>query len=167
MACKAFKQSTAIGVDAISFRELVGASTESKTAVLEILKDVDRQAAWPTQVLGIDGALIPKKIEGLRVIGVAPSLYRIRQRLARPSVAEWDEANSRSDDTAKHGTRLDDETSLRHVRLEIATPQGKNVTTLLWDITKLQRHHETDEYDQPRGAGQFSEGCPYTQRDYV
>ncbi len=131
------RRGTAIGLDAQGFKEVADATEEAREELAAIVRESVECLAWPVQVLTVLMALLGKKAGGSRAIAIMATFARLLLALTKGEVREWDEAVGDGNDTALNGRRPLDETAGRHLRLELASLQGRHAITLLWDMEKF------------------------------
>ena len=90
-----FPSGIALGTDACHPRILLRLGPSLLPAFLKIFALCEIIGAWPTAIIDVFIALLPKTSGGLRPIGIFPTLVRIWFRLRAPYVRAWEHSHSR------------------------------------------------------------------------
>ena len=76
-----FRRGTSTGPDWLRVRHVADLSQGALQALCKIFERIEGVARWPSQLRSVIEVALPKKTGGARLIGVAPSIYRIWARM--------------------------------------------------------------------------------------
>jgi hypothetical protein len=102
-----------------------------------ILQEIDTGLSWPSQVLQVLLAFIPKPTGGERPIALMAGLYRLFFKLRKPAVARWGEKKAGFWDSAVRGSEALRTAISRAVKNEVCVELGKPAVQLCWDMEKF------------------------------
>ena len=136
-AARAFKRTTAIGTDAVSFLEIAKASDESLEHLVGIIHRIIDDLAFPTQAMVNAITLLGKRHGGTRTVATCSTIYRLVIGLLKEEVRLWDRSTGMEGDTALRTRNALVETAKRHARIEAASLRGDKCVYLLRDIAKI------------------------------
>jgi hypothetical protein len=115
-----------LGLDSWRPRDWEHLPVEMLESLTSILQDIDTGLCWPSQVLQVLLAFIPKPTGGERPIALTAGLYRLFFKIRKPAVAKWEEAKAGFWDSAVKGS----EASKRPSHERSGTKSAWNSTNL-------------------------------------
>jgi hypothetical protein len=102
-----------------------------------ILEEIDTGLCWPSQVLQVLLAFIPKPTGGERPIALTAGLYRLFCKIRKPAVAKWEEAKAGFWDAAVKGSEALRTAIGRAVKNEVCVELNKPAVQICWDMEKF------------------------------
>ena len=136
-AIKRIPLNTAMGCDfweAINLRRL---SDEALDALANLLNTIEKEVAWPHQMLFNMVVLMGKPTGGCRPIALMPMLYRIWTKVRKPDMQQWEAAHVGKWDAAVKGSSALRAAVAGAFMDELASYSGEDVLTILWDLEKF------------------------------
>ena len=99
-----------------------------------ILQEIDEGLCWPSQVLQVLLAFIPKPTGGERPIALTAGLYRLFFKVRKPAVAKWEPAKAGFWDSAVKGSEALRTAIARAFKTEVCVELKKPAVQICWDM---------------------------------
>ena len=126
-----------LGLDSWRPRDWEGLPPDLLGELTQILQEIEAGVVWPSQVLQVLLAFIPKPTGGERPIALTAGLYRLFFRIRKPVVAKWEEAKAGFWDSAIKGSDALRTAISRAVKNEVCIELGKPAVQICWDMEKF------------------------------
>lgn len=136
-AAKKFKRKTSTGVDHWTFTEILLMPDPVLLSLGTLLSNIQHSGRPPLQNMTTIMATLPKKCGGTRTVAIAATLYRLPMELDNEEVAAYEKESAFHGDSATAGASAVRAAEDRALLAELASCEGKQTVTLLWDLKKF------------------------------
>ena len=105
--------------------------------MVDLLHDIERNLAWPWQLMGQLVVLLGKPTGGERLIALLQFTLRLWLRCRRPLTRQWAKSQMAHWDHALANSSALRSATLQKLRVELADLEGIPWGLILWDLTKF------------------------------
>lgn len=135
--CKAIKWSTSLGGDGLTPKTILLLPDEGKAQLVQLFNSCVSLLQLPVQGLLNLLSVIPKPVQGERLVARMPMVLRILFRMRRWEIGSWEDAKHGFWDNAIAGSSALQAAIKRSFLVEVATTLGASAAMAFIDIEKI------------------------------